>query len=80
MMYARSEDDKVYAVASDGTLMWCFRTREAIEGSPALANGVVYAACADGSLYALDARMGRLLWRTNPDGRIGPRSEAGTIA
>ena len=81
MIIVGSEDDTVYALqASDGTERWRYRTRSRIEWGPKLENGIVYAASADGSLFALDARLGRLLWRTNLGGQIGPRGEAGTIA
>ncbi|HEV8049040.1 MAG TPA: PQQ-binding-like beta-propeller repeat protein, partial [Thermoplasmata archaeon] len=43
-------------------LAWHFDAGAAIEGSPALSDGVAYVGTAAGELYALDDRNGGLLW------------------
>jgi outer membrane protein assembly factor BamB len=44
--------------------VWTFHLSDnsALEGTPAVANGVVYVGAENGSLYALDGQTGSLLW------------------
>ena len=46
--------------ASGGTPLWTFPVSKAVDSSPAVYNGVVYFASANGTLYALDAATGAL--------------------
>ena len=46
--------------ASGGTPLWTFPVSKAVDSSPAVYNGVVYFASANGTLYALDAATGVL--------------------
>jgi|GEM_PF-1860708 len=55
--------DGLYALALDGQSLWHFSTAQKITATPVVVSGVVYAACWDRSLYALDAITGRELWR-----------------
>jgi outer membrane protein assembly factor BamB len=45
-----------------GTVKWKYLTGGYVRSSPAVANGVVYIGSSDGSLYALDASTGAVLW------------------
>jgi len=63
IVYVGSYDNYVYALnASDGSLVWKFRTGD-IMFSPAAADEYIYAAGLDKYLYALDARTGELVWK-----------------
>jgi outer membrane protein assembly factor BamB len=42
---------------------WTFKCRDSVEGSPAIANGVVYVASTDKYLYALDLATGKEKWK-----------------
>jgi outer membrane protein assembly factor BamB len=44
-------------------VLWKFSTKKAIEGTPAIANGVVYIGSFDENLYAIDLRTGNEKWR-----------------
>ena len=46
--------------ASGGAPLWTFPVSKAVDSSPAVYNGVVYFASANGTLYALDAATGAL--------------------
>jgi outer membrane protein assembly factor BamB len=55
--------DGLYALSLDGQPLWHFHTTQKITAAPVVVGGVVYAACWDRTLYALDAVTGRELWR-----------------
>jgi outer membrane protein assembly factor BamB len=58
------EDSAVHAVdLKTGRRLWQYHTDSSVQGTPAVADGVVYAPSLRGTLYALDARSGRLLWK-----------------
>ena len=63
VVYVGSANTTIYALnAKTGALLWSYQAGAPImQGSPAAANGVVYAASYD-SLYALNAASGALLW------------------
>src|SRR5712692_9449664 len=44
-------------------ILWTFHTKDAVEGTPAIANGVVYIGSFDKNLYALDLATGKEKWR-----------------
>ena len=44
-------------------VVWKFSTKDAVEGAPALANGVVYVGSFDEHLYALDLQTGKEKWK-----------------
>lgn len=48
---------------SDGARRWFSRTDAMVQGSPAVAGGIVYAPDIRGTLYAMDATTGHELWR-----------------
>ena len=55
-------------VLSPGTagglsLLWKHSTRDVVDSSPAVANGVVYVGSFDRNIYALKASTGALLWK-----------------
>ena len=43
-------------------ILWKFSTKDAIEGTPAVANGVVYIGSFDENLYAIDLQTGKEKW------------------
>lgn len=43
--------------------LWTFQTKDAVEGTPAIANGVVFIGSFDEHLYALDLATGQEKWR-----------------
>jgi eukaryotic-like serine/threonine-protein kinase len=58
-----SSDQKIYSFsAADGSLRWSKTLDGAVQGSPIIANGVVYVNTWR-SLMALDASTGAILWR-----------------
>ncbi|MBI2427606.1 MAG: PQQ-binding-like beta-propeller repeat protein [Ignavibacteriales bacterium] len=48
-----------------GIEQWSFNTGSEIRSSPALANGIVYCASAQGKVFALDATSGALVWQSS---------------
>ncbi|MGA7220147.1 MAG: PQQ-binding-like beta-propeller repeat protein [Candidatus Sulfotelmatobacter sp.] len=52
----------IYAVKTDGTLLWSYPTLNGSYATPTVANGVVYCGDYSGTLYALNATTGALLW------------------
>src|SRR5207245_1295684 len=65
--YVGTMDRVVYALrTSDGTLLWRYRTEDAIIQTPVVVNGVVYVSAAWDNgpygFYALRASDGHLLW------------------
>jgi outer membrane protein assembly factor BamB len=53
---------------ADLTVRWKFKTKDAIEATAAIVNGVVYAGSFDEHLYALDLATGKEKWKV----KIGP--------
>ncbi len=54
----------------DGTPLWSYRVEGRLAGAPVIGDGVVYASVAEGTIYALQASDGTLLWRSTID--LGP--------
>jgi outer membrane protein assembly factor BamB len=65
------ESGRLIVGTRDGTLRsvgeqgeaWSFTTHGPFEAGPTVQDGVVYAACADGTLSALEVKTGKLLWQ-----------------
>ncbi len=49
---------------------WDYLTKSTIQGSPTLVGDHVYVGSFDGSVYALDARTGRIIWKRPTGGSI----------
>lgn len=67
---------------SDGERRWFSPTDAMVQGSPAVAGGIVYAPDIRGTLYAMEAATGRELWRERfvvdpSSGCVGPSSPTG---
>jgi len=63
--------DGLHALAlDDGRAAWHFPTARRVTAAPVVAGGVVYVACHDHHLYALDASSGEELWRYEVGRRI----------
>ena len=54
----------------NGTSLWSYRIEGRLCGAPVVVDGVVYASVAEGTIYALQASDGTLLWRSPID--LGP--------
>ena len=67
MIYAGSYEDRVYALdAENGELLWTFKADGDLPPPPPLVvGGVVFVEDLE-NLYALDAAMGKELWRSEP--------------
>lgn len=73
---------RLYAVDIDtGARDWAVDAGHVFVGSPAVANGRVYAGNYDGTIYALSAADGRAAWTVQTDGVITatPAIAAGTV-
>jgi len=73
---------RLYAVDIDtGAQDWAVDAGHVFVGSPAVANGRVYAGNYDGTIYALSAVDGRVQWTVQTDGVITatPAIAAGTV-
>ena len=68
--YFGSSNGVVYAVSKDGREIWHTRLGGSIETTPAVALGRVIVGASDGSLYALNASNGKLLWKYTTGGPI----------
>jgi outer membrane protein assembly factor BamB len=51
-------------------LLWSYTTAGAVDASPAVAAGVVYAGSTDGNLYALNAKTGAKVWSYPAGGAV----------
>jgi len=58
-----TRDGKLRSVGEGGKVAWTFTTRGPFESAATVQDGVVYSACADGLLYALNAKTGNLQWQ-----------------
>jgi outer membrane protein assembly factor BamB/tRNA A-37 threonylcarbamoyl transferase component Bud32 len=65
MIYFGNEAGTFYAVNFRGEMKWRFQAKRAVTSSPTMdAKGqVIYFASLDGTLYALDARNGWVIWK-----------------
>jgi outer membrane protein assembly factor BamB/tRNA A-37 threonylcarbamoyl transferase component Bud32 len=74
VVYLGAADAKLYALnASTGKQLWATPLNARIDGSPSVANGVVYVTTtaqtdSDNHLYALDAGTGGILWFASLNG------------
>jgi outer membrane protein assembly factor BamB len=76
--YPRTQRGFVVAVnASDGKQVW-LRRLSATESSPLVVDGLVYVGAWDGGVYALDARTGKIRWRTQTDGEFNSSAAYGS--
>ena len=55
---------------------WTYEAGEAIDSSPAIADGTVYVATSNGDLVAIDLASGKLRWKYATGGPIGESSPA----
>ena len=69
-LYALALADGACPELAEGRVVWHFPTARRVEAAPVVAWGVVYVACHDHHLYALDAASGEELWRYEVGRRI----------
>ncbi len=70
VVYTRAEPFSVEQLSGQPREEWRFATGDAIQSSPTLANGTLYATSLDGKLYALDPAAGKRHWATLTHGPI----------
>ena len=71
MLYDGAYDGSVFALdAKTGKQLWKVLLDGLVNGSAAVAGGVVYVPSAGTSLYALDAKTGKALWHYATGGQI----------
>lgn len=49
---------------SDGTSLWSYKVEGRLNGSPVIVDGVVYVSVVEGTIYALQASDGKVLWHS----------------
>ncbi len=63
ILYVGNLDNHLYAVnINDGTMVFRFRTEDAVTSSPVVENGIVYFGSNDKHLYAIDAKEGKKVY------------------
>ena len=62
-VFTSTRDGYLRSVAPGGTVEWEFKTDRGFVAGALVDEGVVYAPGGDGTLYALDARTGKLKWK-----------------
>jgi outer membrane protein assembly factor BamB len=76
-LYLGTDTTNVLAVrASDGRVLWQFNSPGAIKASPSFHDGRVFVADYESGMFCLDAKSGRLLWRTNTS-KVPPFGKGG---
>lgn len=68
-LFVGSLAKKLFSISLDGEILNEFETQNWIWGSPAVRDGVVYAADLSGFVYALDADTLNVVWSTQAAGR-----------
>jgi outer membrane protein assembly factor BamB len=72
VVYFGSNDGALYRVSADtGALEWRFMTNAEVARQPVLSDGVLYAANANDTLIALEAKTGKLLWSQHRTPALG---------
>lgn len=83
ILYVGNLDNHLYAVnIKDGTMVFRFKTEDAVTSSPVVENGIVYFGSNDKHFYAIDAREGKkVFYRVETQGWINssPRIEGDKI-
>jgi len=69
-MFVGSADEKMHAVADNGTYLWAFKSGGRIYSSPVPEGDDVYFGSDDGKLYKVDVDSGALIWEFATGGRI----------
>ena len=74
VVYAGTRDENgdgnsaVHAVSlATGKKLWSYSVPSSVHGSVAVSDGLVYVPTLRGSLFAVDARTGKLKWRNDPE-------------
>ena len=70
-LFVGTQEGRVLALdARSGTIVWQFKTADAIIATPVVAHGRVYCGSFDGHVYALDASSGALAWKHDTGGAV----------
>ncbi len=82
VIYVGSNDSNFYAIkATDGSIVWKYKTEASIDSSPAVYNGVVYFGSDDHKIYALNSADGTKLWAFSTGDKVSssPLVAAGVV-
>jgi outer membrane protein assembly factor BamB len=71
VVVAGTRDGILHAVGPDNRLLWEFQGGAGFEAAPLIRDGVVYAGCGDGILYALELATGKERWRYDAKEEVG---------
>ncbi len=71
-IYFGSYDHFLYCLDMNGDLLWKFKTRDMVNSTPMIKNGVVYFGSRDQNMYAVDADNGKLIWKFWTHGAVSP--------
>ncbi len=74
MIIAQNADANIYALNSNGKLIWSFKGSHAFWATPVSDGTTVYAPSLDHSLYALNLSDGKLKWKVDLGGPLIGRS------
>jgi outer membrane protein assembly factor BamB len=69
-IFAPNADNSLYAISSDGQLMWTFKAQDALWSSPVSNGETVFQASMDHKLYALRASTGASIWEQDLGGTV----------
>jgi outer membrane protein assembly factor BamB len=70
VIYAPNTDKSLYALDTNGDLLWTFKTKESIWASPVINENLLYIASMDKTLYAVDSENGMVVWSTELGGAV----------
>src|SRR5262249_54037770 len=71
MIYAGSEDAKVYAIRADNSsTVWTLQTGGPVHGRAFFSDGRIYIGSDDKNLYAIDAASGKEIWKVQTLGKV----------
>jgi outer membrane protein assembly factor BamB len=69
-IYAPNADNSLYALDTNGQVMWTFETGDPIWASPVIGEDLLYIASMDNRIYALDTENGMVAWQTELEGTV----------
>ena len=64
-IYAPNADEHVYALNTDGNLLWKFKTDQPVWAKPATDGKLIYQPSMDHRVYALDPSTGKTVWQSD---------------
>jgi outer membrane protein assembly factor BamB len=68
--YAPNSDGKLYALDSNGSLLWTFAAEQPLWSQPVMVGNVLVVSSMDHNVYGLDAQSGEEIWSSAAGGAI----------